>query len=337
MRFENPLDWRNQLVTFKERSAWSVRSGSGAAPVNWVLLPMWRSAGDEGVGPCGPRAYAGCPDFIVFANRKGAFIYTGSGVPVWITKEIQTQSSSGPNRPTWDQINWAYEHLIVCAIDPESREVHFSVPFGGSTVPNKTFTVNYARGWDDPVHYSSFSGKEVTPPERKWTFSDWAGSSIMRVERPLTSPNPADPIDPRIAFSQLLIASPYADGTVNIQAPDEYDDNGVAINSYYDVSQIKAAAAINQFGGITINVKGQGKLSLSVIPLNGPLLPMRGIDLSADPRGFYKRETRANGRQFGLRVGNSNTQGAWFEMMECALFMKAQFPAENRDPGRAGP
>ncbi|HXI43887.1 MAG TPA: hypothetical protein VNH83_28150, partial [Bryobacteraceae bacterium] len=335
------LDWKNTVYVLKERGGWVALNIAGNDPINWVPQQRW-----DKVGPCGARAFDSCPDFIAFAHRSGAYIYTGTGTPVWISKEISTQAQGSPvspnateNMETWDGINWAYGHLISVTIDYETQRIFFSVPYGNSTLPNITFTCNFARGIDEPVHYGAIAGSDVASPARKWSIDDYAVHSILRAERPLTSLNPNLPIDPRLATTQLMFASSDTDGVVNIEVPDVYDDNGIGINDFYECASHQGPGSVNRFGGCSLGIKGNGKVQVSYVPFNETPVQMGNpLDLVLNPKNTYRKQTKTLGLQFGVRIGTGGqSPGAWWEMWDLKLFMKDLYPANTKaDPGNSG-
>lgn len=333
-------DWKNQLYVFKDNGGHSVQSIGANTPNQWTVVKRW-----DKIGPCGPRAIdvspggtGGAGAFIAFACQSGFYIWFGSGDPTWVSMEIQEPASGGDSREYWGGINWKMAQLISVTIDDLTKRIFVSVPYGQSTVNNGCFTLNYARGLGDPVHYSSFSGKEVAPPERKWSYDDYGAFQVYRMQRPIVSLNPSQPLDPRIAQSQLMFASSDNDGAVNSEVPDVYDDNGVAINWYYEIGQHRAITGMQTFAGCSLNMTGGGKITVRGVPFSGQPFPPKGqiIDMDTDPRGWYRRFFRQMGRQFGLRLDNNQTPGAWAEIVEGTLFMHPAFPSETKgQPGQA--
>jgi len=335
------LDWKNTVYVLKERGGWVALNIAGNDPINWVPQQRW-----DKVGPCGARAFDSCPDFVAFAHRSGAYIYTGTGTPVWISKEISTHAQGGPVDPnateqmeTWDGINWLYGHLISVTIDFETKRIFFSVPYGNSTLPNITFTCDFKRGIDDPIHYGAIAGTDISVPERKWSIDDYAVHSILRADRTLTSLNPSLPIDPRIATTQLMFASSDTDGVVNIEVPDVYDDNGMGINDIYECASHQGPGAISRFGGCSLGIKGNGAVQVSYVPFNETPVQMGApLALALNPKNLFRKQVRTIGLQFGVRIGTGGqSPGAWWEMWDLTLFMAPLYAANTKaDAGRSG-
>lgn len=243
----------------------------------------------------------------------------GSAEPIRVTEEIQDQ---------WEQINWAYGYKIVTHIDEEKKEVRFSVPFGSATENNLTLTMNFARGLEAPVHFSSFSGNEgALPISRKWSRDHYGASSIMRMERPLSGP--ADISDKGFLQSQILVAS-NGDGTVSAITPDAADDNGQGIDGYYETASVGKDGKIVQFGGLEISATGVGKLNLFLVPYRGQPKALKGFTLDPSRNGFYKRQGRGEGRQFGVGFGNGAMVGATFEIFEAAIYVNPIWTSETK-------
>jgi hypothetical protein len=162
---------REIQIGFKENSAHAITPDDGN-PTDWESEPLW-----TGVGPCGPRAldvftadlspgYAGNA-FIALAHRSGAFVWQ-SGAPQFVGREILED---------WESINWRAASVIRVCIDPIHREIRFHVPAGNSTTNNKTYTVNYFMGFEEPIIFSVRAHAWIPNPNgRKWSVDDIAAS-----------------------------------------------------------------------------------------------------------------------------------------------------------------
>lgn len=198
------------ILGWKDNSVHVLNPVSGVAPSGWSTVAMSRKA-----GACGPRAVDFCSEFAIACHYSGVWMYSfADGSYAKISDEITN---------SWAQVNWAYKHLIWVCIDEASKVVHIGVPYGNSTVPNKTFTVNYFMGWDYPVHISIYGKIMTTHTARKWSRpNDIAAHSAIVAYRSLqTSVNPV--IDNR----QILFASAAGDGTVRMEVPNYLNDDDV--------------------------------------------------------------------------------------------------------------
>lgn len=296
------------ILGFKEKSTYKV-TPSDDDPIRWKADFLFAH------GASGPKAVAVGDEFVAFAERAGAFIWNFTDPePSRVTTEIHD---------LWQQINWTYAHRIVVAIDEELREVRWSVPFGSSTVPNLTFTMSYVRGLQPPIFYSHFAGKEIANPEgRKWSIDDYGANDIVRVERPLTSPNAQSPLPQTLLTSQILISSPGADGTVNMIMPGSYADNGEGYESTYEFASVGKGDQVVQFGGVSLAAQGVGKLLLWLTRYQGMELPLKAFDLTLDADRNYRRQGRGHGRQFGIRVSNGKQAGVWWELFKATIYVK---------------
>lgn len=307
-------EYNSETWIWKDRSLYVVAPNT-QQPGTWAITPRWTGK----YGAAGPRAVDAGTTFAGFACRSGAYIMQASAEPILVSDEFQDQ---------WEQINWAYGYKIVVHIDEETKEMRVSVPMGGATENNKTFTMNFARGLEHPIHFSSFSGKEgALPISRKWSRDDFGGSSIMRMERPISGAS--DITDSSFLQSQVLVAS-NGDGTVSAIVPDVHNDNGNGIDSYYETASLGQEGNVVRFGGFTLSATGLGKLFLSLIPYRGEPKALNPFTLDPSRNGFYRRQARATGRQFGVGFGNGGVVDTWFEIFETDLYLAPVWPSETK-------
>ena len=128
----------------------------------------------------------------------------------------------------WDSINWAAASTICVKIDEDTHTVIVLAPTGASPVPNQKFVLSYLEGWNNPIHFSTYSGKEISmDAARRWSPHDLAGFLCLRMERTLPpggnayldGPTWNSIPDSSFQVSQLLFASSSPDGTVQARTP----------------------------------------------------------------------------------------------------------------------
>lgn len=306
-------EYQNTIaICFKEEQAFSMVYDN-TDPINWPFESLWK-----GSGPAGPRAVDTNEDLLLFGHKSGAYLWQGSGDPVWISQEIDDD---------WKRINWDFGHKICVTIDVEEKEVHFHVPFGGSTENNIDFCVNYKRGWEDPVVYSSFTGKEIAKPlGRKWSMNDIACTQSLRAKRRVVQ------ADGTVLLTNMLFASPYnLDSGVMMTQPNTYSDNGKGYDAHYDTSTVGDGSGVFSFGGIIISAKGNGKVQLYGIPYHGPNLPLKPKTLSPDKNSWYTAKAPAGhkSRQWGFGISNGSVAGVYWEFFEGEIAINASFDQET--------
>jgi hypothetical protein len=228
-------------------------------PSSWSAIRRWGGT-DPGqqLGPCGFRAWSACGKFIIFAHRSGLYKYSESD-PDMMSKEVPK---------LWSTINWAAGDTISVTIDEDTHTVHVLVPTGSSMVPNADFVLSYIEGWNNPIHFSTFSGREISmDAARRWSPS-WTVSAFicLRMERTLppggnaylNGPSFETLPDSSFALTQLLFASSGGDGTVQARTPGIFSDNGSGIPWQYETMSSGMMQAVCKPEGFNLNACGQG-------------------------------------------------------------------------------
>jgi hypothetical protein len=270
------IEFRNQIYVMRSQSAFVVVPGTGD-PASWDVRQRWGPTPDsEGVGPCGPRAFAACPQFIIFVHRTGVYRYDGTAAPDLMTKEIPRM---------WAWINWAAAETIDVTIDPDTHTVRIQVPVGNSTIPNKEYCLSYLEGWLNPIHFSTFAQKEISQEAaRRWSFNDFSAFICRRIQR--TVPNP--PVLPGgpdgtvqltsdYYISQLAYTSAVGDGLVNARTPGRYDDNGAGIDWKYQTTSAQDMQRPCKPEGVVTSANLNGAINVSFIAGRKPITSQGGV------------------------------------------------------------
>ena len=233
-------------------------------PNSWNAQRRWGGDIGEGVGPCGFRAWAACGKFICFAHPSGLYKYDESD-PDMMQKEIPRE---------WATINWAACQCINVTIDEDTHTVHVNAPTGASTTPDKDIVLSYIEGWGNVIHFSTFSGKEISmDAARRWSTHDISAYVCGRMARQLP-PNGNTYIDgpswntlPDSSFriSQFLYASSGFDGTIQARTPGIFSDNGEGIDHIYETMSTGLMQAVCKPEGMNLNACGSGILFASFI------------------------------------------------------------------------
>ncbi|KKN23590.1 hypothetical protein LCGC14_0903390 [marine sediment metagenome] len=142
--------FRDLLFIVKERSLYVTRNDGVNPPSLWPVNFVDNIGCDSlhGVAVAGEQ-------FAIISYRAGVYAIFGLR-PVKINQEIQ-QSPAG--FVSWDDREepQAYKNHVM--IDPEKKNIYLSVVRSGGTWPNRTFVLNYWKGWGEQ--------------ERKWSHDDW--------------------------------------------------------------------------------------------------------------------------------------------------------------------
>lgn len=188
-----------ELLSLKENGGYAIQVDPTVPPSEWTPTRRW-----DGHGPCGPRAVALGPDFlIIFDENSGPYrYYQGSLAP--IGKEKQG---------TWDRINKSAKKEIWVEVDDDLKEVRIGLPLDGATTPNKEMVLNYFNGWDDPVMVTLTGDLMPDRYGRRWSEDDRLSRIGRLLKRTLQTP-----IDQRIDKRQMLYGMENPSLTLDISA-----------------------------------------------------------------------------------------------------------------------
>lgn len=333
------IEYRGTVYGLRERSGMTL-SANPNNPQTWTATKRWSER-----GPCGPRAFDACGDFLIFVHRSGIYKYEETS-PELVTKEIPY---------FWRTINWAAANTICCKIDQERHEVHLLVPIGNSTVPNQEIVLNYLEGWAQPVHFSTFSAKEIAVADvRKFSVNDVAGFVCGRIERALPVPAGQPPqgqvgvpfLDSSYYTSQFVYGSSAADGTVQGVTPGIFNDNGAGIDCRYQTVCPQTTMALSKIEGFTLNARGAGTLypyfiggrsmitgqqDLQGNPVKSLIIPCRPIDLDIlESEGLSRMVPSKINERWRMEFNNGKQPNAWFELKWLAMYSIPMYSAREQ-------
>ena len=340
------VEYRGTVYGLRERSGMTL-SASPANPQQWQATKRWSE-----VGPCGPRAFDACGMFMIFVHRSGIYKYEDT-TPDLMTKEIPYW---------WKTINWLYANTICVKIDHEKHEVHILVPVGNSKVPNQEIVLNYLEGWNNPIHFSTYSGREISVDScRKYSINDIQGWVCDRIERNITPPEqdagvpePAQGsagipfLDASFYQSQFVYGSSGPDGTVQAVNPGTFNDNGAGIDCIYETVCPQTTMALCKIEGFSLNAKGNGTLYPYVIagramvtgqnnlgPIRSNILACRPIQLDIlENEGLSRMVPSKLNERFRMRFTNGKVPDAWFSLKWLAMYTIPFYSA--RDESEVG-
>jgi hypothetical protein len=216
-------------------------------------------------------------------------------------------------------------------------------------------TLNYEEGWNNPLLFSRYSGKEITVEQaRKYSVDDIAGFVGLRAYRtlpgvPIPNEGPVNTDEEigRQLISQFLIASSGPDGTVQAITPGIYNDNGAGIDSQYEGVSIQQMMSLSKLAGINLNARGNGKMTVSFVPggrkvtdwhgaldANGNGNPyevrLRDVDLEPNPsKGIARMAPSRINERWRPRFTNKAIPDAWFAIKEADVFVTPMFPGRE--------
>lgn len=326
------VEYRNSIYAMRERSGVVVVPGTGM-PNTWDAKARWSSQGGNGIGPCGPRAFACNGQFIAFVHRSGFYRYTAgteSGAPDLMSKEIPRE---------WGSINWAAATTISVSIDDDTHTVRIQVPVGQSLIPNKELCLSYIEGWQNPVHFSTFSQKEISQEAaRRWSVNDVSAFICKRIYRTVPNPPPLplgptgiDQLGSDFYISQLSYTTTDPSGIVNARTPGRFDDNGAGINCQYMTQSASDMQKQCKAEGVTTSIVGFGPVNVSFLAgrqaLTGnnaekKILPCTPMILSPDDEDdFTRKPDRRVGTYWKILYDNGSQPGVWFSIKKATAYI----------------
>jgi hypothetical protein len=323
------VEYRNQIYAMRERSGMVVVPGTGM-PSTWDVVARWSAAKGNGVGPCGPRAFDCNGQFIIFVHRSGLYKYDGENAPDLMSKEIPRQ---------WGSINWAAATTICVSIDDDTHTVRLQVPTGQSTVPNQEFCLSYLEGWLNPIHFSTFSQREISQEAaRRWSFNDVSAYICKRIYRTVPNPPPL-PLGPDgtsqtgsdFYVSQLAYAANDQSGLINARTPGRYNDNGAGIDCKYMTQSAADMQKQCKPEGVTISIVGQGAVNVSFLAgrqtltankADTKILRCTPMQLTPnDEDDFTRRPDRRISTYWKVLLDNGAQPDVWFSVKKAIVYV----------------
>jgi hypothetical protein len=256
--------------------------------------------------------------------------YDGQGAPDLMTKEIPRE---------WGAINWAAATTICVTIDDDTHTVRLQVPVGRSTVPNKEYCLSYLEGWLNPIHFSTFSQKEISQEAaRRWSFNDVSAYICKRIYRTAANVPPL-PLGPDgtsqtgsdFYQSQLAYTTVDQSGIINARTPGRFDDNGAGIDCKFMTQSASDMQKQCKPEGVTTSIVGFGPVNVSFLQgrqaLTGnnaaqKLLPCTPMILTPDDEDdFTRKPSRRVGTYWKILYDNGAQPGVWFSIKKAVAYV----------------
>ena len=337
------IEYRGTVYGLRERSGMTL-GANPANPQQWQATKRWSE-----VGPCGPRAFDACDMFMIFVHRSGIYKYEET-TPDLMTKEIPYW---------WKTVNWLYANTICVKIDHEKHEVHILVPVGNSKVPNQEIVLNYLEGWQNPIHFSTYSGREISVDScRKYSINDIAGFVCTRIERSITPP-----VNPDLGDSEAPQGSagiPFRDASYyrpNLstdragrmercrqQTLESSTTTAPASTACTKPSAQQQTMALCKIEGFTLNARGNGTLFPYFIAARqmvtswgqdgqailGNIIPARPVDLDImETEGISRMVPSKINEKWRMRFTNGKVPDAWFSLKWLAMYSIPMYAARE--------
>ena len=328
------------------KSGGFVLSANTGDPDSWAANRRWGGIDPaQQLGPCGFRAWCACGKFIIFAHRSGLYKYDMSD-PDMMSKEVPK---------AWSRINWAAGKYISVTIDEDTHTVRVLVPTGASMVPNEEMSLSYIEGWNNPIHFSTFSGREISmDAARRWSFNDVSAFLCLRMERTLPpggnayldGPSFETMPDSSFGLTQLLYASSNYDGLINARTPGIFSDNGGYIDWQYETMSSGLMQAVCKPEGMNLNACGYGIMIPSfiasrametdeggqqkVVQLEEEVL-MEPVALQPKQiAGITRKCASAINEFWRLRFANNKQPGSWISLKAVTPYMIPVTPGRDQ-------
>jgi hypothetical protein len=325
------MEFRSIIYLVRERSGMTL-SATPTQPNTWTARGRW-----DKVGACGPRAFDSCDKFAMFVHRSG--IYKFEDDPDTMSKEIPYW---------WQTVNWNAGTTVCCEIDHETHQVQILLPVNGSSVPNAKLMLNYEEGWNNPIHFSTYSGREISmDAARKYSVDDMEAFVCARIERQLPPPpqpvagDDDIPLTPSSFYvSQFVYGSSGPDGQIQASQPGTFDDNGAGIDWQYETVCPQQAMALSKLEGFVLNARGAGKIPVWLLAMRAsaygqargkPKVPLairvkRDIDLDVEQGEGISRGMRGPlSEKWRMRFTNGKVPGAWCSLKWAAIYVIPMF------------
>lgn len=332
------VEFRNVIYLMRERSG-VILTPTANDPSTWDAKVRWDST-----GPCGPRAFDSVAMFMIYVHESGIYRYVDTA-PDLMTKEMPR---------FWSTINWAAAQTICVTIDEYTHTVRFQFPVNGSPVPNLEVSLSYIEGWQNPVHYSTYSGKEIAmDAARRFSLNDVQAFVCTRLYRTIPQAGQEGegedgaseslPVDQSFFSSQLVYGSSGADGGIHARTPGIFNDNGQGIDFRYRTASAGNMMALSKTEGFTLNAKGNGTIDAAFWAARdmkaawsptgkSKSVPIRSFDLVPDQSIGISRKVPTKLNEFwGVEFSNGKRKDVW-----CSLkFLKVyNIPfADSREEG----
>lgn len=276
-------------------------------PAQWRFAKRW-----EGHGPEGPWAIDVCDDFMVWAHRKGPYVYAG-GSPTWIGYDI---SGNPENYPCWDRINWDMAHKIYVVIDVDNKLIKFGVPMDRSTKVNLELIADYSKGLRNI----------------RWSYDDAAATRAIVVERPQILSDNTLGFDARVKVAQMLYASNADDGLILFEDPQSHTLNGSPIlqEARLAYTPYMTTPGIYRLGAVDVTIKGLGNVFLSVYgDGDDPTPVVLPIALDARTRDFDSKVAGMQNERFSVEVTNNGELGSYWDLARVVLWLNKAWSLRN--------
>ena len=263
------------LYFVKDRSIF-VTNDNGGEPATWSITLV-----DDTIGCPGPNCVAEAEGVAVIASRSGLYLFNGA-IGDKLSHEIE---------PTWKSINWQYANTINVAFDTERRNVYVAVPTGANTTPNVLLVLNYDEGWGDCSENGGIG--------RKWTTWTIPAASLLLAEQ--------------VNGSRLLyIGGNDNTGSIYYYNSSVVNDNGAAINSYYETAPVGVPDGPTLFGGLLLWTGGTGTATVSYTTPAGANTSISNFTpASPESRDWQFLMNLPNYEKVGFRIGSNAIGASW--------------------------
>lgn len=333
------IEYRSVVYLMRERGAMTL-TASANDPNTWAARSKW-----DKVGPCGPRAFDACDKFLIFVHQSGIYKFDET-TPDLMTKEIPYW---------WQQVNWTAATTINVTIDHETHTVSINVPTGNSMVPDQRVLLNYEEGWQNPIHFSTYSGKEISTDScRKYSIDDLSAFVGARIQRAIPSPPTFPQGDIGVTLtassffvSQLVFGSAGFDGTVQAVTLGIFSDNGTGIDWQYETVCPEQTMALGRIEGFVGNMRGAGTIFPSFLaardmvfdqgesgPIRSKEIPCKPVDLNLEQGiGITRKVVKKYNERWRMRFTNGKQPGAWASLKYLAIYTIPMFAGREESQG----
>lgn len=273
---------------------YSVSDRSGSPPKEWSP-PQSVS---EGLGTRAPLGVTDktAGDYGWVAAEPGLYLFNGS----YAAKPI-----SYNNDDWWQRINRAYFYKVVTVDDYLNQRVLVACPVDAATELSHILVWDYSRGFDaEAVDFSYDLFDPALFP------AGFAGMGLIY----------------DTDKKQALWVSPSAIGQIVKQTPTLTNDQGLAVDAFYETGHLLAegeGAELNRFSGVHLDVRGEGRLEVLVYTKDRKRSMNFGpFDLTPEPdEEAYSKGDLNLSENFSMKIGTA-LPDHWFDLSRVKVYWR---------------
>jgi len=216
-------EFRDILYLFK-RQRGGMTQDNGLEASTWQFTNFEKAQGTEQYGIAAVLDAKGSSSDGYILCSLGAILYfNGTFVEPELSYKI---------RDLWHRINQTFFHLTQCAVDYTNRQLYILIPLDGSQTLSHLIVGDFRDGLD--------------PFNIKWSLWQFPfNPTSILIYTDFSNNNP-----------QIVVRISYASKIVSLQIDDECNDDGTAINSFFELPPVRFSDGMSLFNEMKVRVTG---------------------------------------------------------------------------------